>query len=175
MAAFVALLRAINVGGTGKLAMADLVKLCDKAGFKGAKTYIQSGNVVFDSSDGEAKVKATLEKALAAKLGKPVGVLLRSAAELDRVLAHNPFKQAPPNRVIVLFLDEAPAKDAVAGVKSPGGEKLVLRGRELYIHYPDGQGVSKLKVPLAREGTGRNLNTVTRLAEMARARSRSDA
>jgi uncharacterized protein (DUF1697 family) len=171
MAAFVALLRAVNVGGTGKLAMADLVKLCEKAGFKAVKTYIQSGNVVFDSSAGEARVKAALEKALAAKLGKPVGVLLRSGAELDRVLAHNPFKQEPANRVIVLFLDKAPEADALAGVKAPGGEELVLRGRELYIHYPDGQGVSKLKVPLAKVGTGRNLNTVAKLAEMARTRS----
>jgi len=171
MAAFVALLRAVNVGGTGKLAMADLVKLCVKAGFTDVKTYIQSGNVVFDSSASEARVKAALEKSLAAKLGKPVGVLLRSGAELDRVLAHNPFKQAPPNRVIVLFLDKAPAADALAAVKAPGGEELVLRGRELYIHYPDGQGVSKLKVPLAQVGTGRNLNTVAKLAEMARTRS----
>ena len=171
MAAFVALLRAVNVGGTGKLAMADLVKLCVKAGFTDVKTYIQSGNVVFDSSASEARVKAALEKSLAAKLGKPVGVLLRSGAELDRILAHNPFKQAAPNRVIVLFLDKAPAADALAGVKAPGGEELVLRGRELYIHYPDGQGVSKLKVPLAQVGTGRNLNTVAKLAEMARTRS----
>jgi uncharacterized protein (DUF1697 family) len=172
MAAFVALLRAVNVGGTGKLAMADLVKLCEKAGFKEVKTYIQSGNVVFESSASEARVKAALEKALAAKLGKPVGVLLRSGAELEKVLTHNPFKKAPPNRVIVLFLDEAPAPDALAGIKPPGREELVLRGRELYIHYPDGQGTSKLKVPLAKIGTGRNLNTVARLAEMARASDR---
>lgn len=172
MAAFVALLRAVNVGGTGKLAMADLVTLCEKAGFKRVKTYIQSGNVVFESSASEARIKAALEKALAIKVGKPVGVLVRSGAELDRVLAGNPFKKAPPNRVIVLFLDEAPEADVLEGVKAPGGEELVLRGRELYIHYPVGQGVSKLKVPLAKVGTGRNLNTVARLAEMARARMR---
>jgi uncharacterized protein (DUF1697 family) len=111
-----------------------------------------------------------LEKALAARMGKPVGVLVRTGAEIDRVLAGNPFKKAPPNRVIVLFLDEAPAADALAGVKAPGGEELVLRGRELYIQYPEGQGASKLKVPLAKVGTGRNLNTVARLAEMARSR-----
>jgi uncharacterized protein (DUF1697 family) len=170
MAAFVALLRAVNVGGTGKLAMADLVTLCEKAGFKRVTTYIQSGNVVFESRASEARIKAALEKALAIKVGKPVGVLLRSGAELDRVLAGNPFKKAPPNRVIVLFLDEAPEADVLEGVKAPGGEELVLRGRELYIHYPVGQGVSKLKVPLAKVGTGRNLNTVAKLAEMARPR-----
>jgi uncharacterized protein (DUF1697 family) len=171
MAAFVALLRAVNVGGTGKLAMADLVKLCEKAGFTDVKTYIQSGNVVFATRASEARVKAVLEKALAATMGKPVGVLLRSGAELERVLRDNPFKKAPPNRVIVLFLDKAPAADALAGVHAPGGEELLLCGREVYIHYPEGQGVSKLKVPLAKIGTGRNLNTVAKLAEMAQGRT----
>src|SRR5687767_8679285 len=131
MAAFVALLRAINVGGTGKLAMADLVKLCEKAGFTSVKTYIQSGNVVFQTSATEAKVKATLEKALAVKVGKLVGVLVRRAAELDSLLADNPFPDAPPNRVIVLFLDESLPKDALANVVPPTGEKLVAHGREL--------------------------------------------
>jgi uncharacterized protein (DUF1697 family) len=171
MAAFVALLRAINVGGTGKLTMADLVKLCEKAGFSGVRTYIQSGNVVFDSSATEARVKATLEKALAVKLGKPVGVFVRRAADLERVVADNPFRTAPPNRVIVVFLDEAPPKAALAAVTPPTGERLALHGRELYIHYPEGQGVSKLKVPFASAGTGRNINTVTRLAAMAAAAS----
>jgi uncharacterized protein (DUF1697 family) len=169
MAVFVALLRAINVGGTGKLAMADLVKLCADAGFTGATTYIQSGNVVFRSRANEAKVKTALERALAVKLGKPVGVLVRSAAELDQVVADNPFGDAPPNRIIVSFLDEAPPRAALAGVTSPGGEQLVLHGRELYIHYPHGQGPSKFKVPFAAVSTGRNLNTVTKLAAMARA------
>ncbi len=167
MTAFVALLRAINVGGTGKLAMTDLVKLCERAGLSGARTYIQSGNVVFHSSASEAKVKTLLEQALAAKLGKPVGVMLRRAAELDQVLANNPFKQAPPNRVIVMFLDTAPPKQAIAAVQPPAGEELVLRGRELYISYPDGQGASTLKVPFANIGTGRNLNTVSKLAALA--------
>jgi uncharacterized protein (DUF1697 family) len=173
MTGFVALLRAINVGGTGKLAMADLVKLCEKAGLSGAKTYIQSGNVVFSSSATEAKVKATLERALSVTLGKPVGVLLRRATELDRVLEKNPFKEAPPNRVVVMFLDEAPPRNAVAEVKSPAGEELVLYGRELYVHFPNGQGASKLKVPFANVGTGRNINTVTKLTAMAHALTES--
>src|SRR4051812_18614738 len=169
MTAFVALLRAINVGGTGKLAMADLTKLCEKAGWKRVKTYIQSGNVVFESGVSEAKVKAQLEKALAVKVGRPVGVLLRTGAELDAVLAHNPFADAPGNRVIVMFLDEAPPKSSIADVKTPDGEEIVLRGREVYIHFPNGQGTSKLKLPHTKVGTGRNINTVTKLAELARA------
>lgn len=167
MASFVALLRAINVGGTGKLSMADLRTLCETEGFRQVRTYIQSGNVVFTSSLAEAKIQSKLEKALAAKLGKPVGVLLRSGAELAKVLKQNPFKTPPPNRVMVLFLDEAPAKTALNGVVSTGGEELKLQGREIFIHYPEGQGTSKLKLPLFKAGTARNLNTVAKLAEMA--------
>lgn len=166
---FIVLLRAINVGGTGKLAMTELVKLCEKAGFAGAKTYIQSGNVVFKSGASEARVKSVLQKAVAAKLGKVAGVLVRTAKELDGVLSNNPFQSAPPNRVIVLFLDKPPAKGSVAHVEPPGGEELVLKGRELYLHFPNGMGQSKLKIPFANIGTARNMNTVTKLAAMARA------
>lgn len=169
MAGFVALLRAINVGGTGKLSMADLRRLCEKEGFQNVSTYIQSGNVVFTSPLAEAKVQAKLEKALAAKLGKPVAVLLRSRAELSKVLKQNPFKEAAPNRVLVLFLDAAPAKGALDDVTGPDGEELDLRGRDLFIHYPAGQGKSKLKLSLFKTGTARNLNTVAKLEGMARA------
>jgi uncharacterized protein (DUF1697 family) len=172
MSTFVALLRAINVGGTGKLAMADLVKLCEKAGFTDVKTYIQSGNVVFDSDASAAVVKATLEAALAEKVGKPVGVLLRTAAELQRVLADNPFSQASPSKVIVMFFDRKLPRTVLADVKTPGGEELGLHGREVFVHFPDGQGRSKLKVPFAAEGTGRNLNTIGKLAAIAQARRR---
>ncbi|HEY3448660.1 MAG TPA: DUF1697 domain-containing protein [Myxococcales bacterium] len=169
---YVALLRAVNVGGTGKLPMAELRALCEDAGFTGVSTYIQSGNVVLKSALPEKKVKATLEAALARKMGKPVGVSVRTGAELAAVLKANPFEKAQPNRVIVLFLDEVPAKGALDAVKIPGREQLSLKGRELFIHYPDGQGTSKLKLPLAKDGTGRNLNTVAKLAELARSTER---
>jgi len=166
---FAALLRAINVGGTGKLLMTDLVKVCEKAGFTDVKTYIQSGNVVFNAKGTAAKVQATLEKAIAVKVGKPVGVFLRTANELDAVLADNPYTAEPPNRVLVVFLGEQLPKDALATAKTPGGEQLALHGRELYIFYPLGLGVSKLKVPSMGAGTARNINTVTKLAAMAHA------
>lgn len=165
---FIALLRAINVGGTGKLPMSELVTLCEAAGFKGAKTYIQSGNVVFGSSLSEANVKAKLERALAAKMGKPFAALVRNHAELEAVVKRNPFKKAAPNRLLVVFLDEAPARDALAGLKIPAREEVKLDGREIFIHFPDGMGQSKLKIPLMKTGTGRNLNTVVKLVEMAR-------
>ncbi|NLH48918.1 MAG: DUF1697 domain-containing protein [Myxococcales bacterium] len=168
MQTFIALLRAINVGGTGKLPMADLVRICETAGFSDVKTYIQSGNVVFKSDLEAGAIQALIEDALAKKVGKPVGVQIRRAADFDRLLAENPFKKAPPNQVIVMFFDEPPPKDALAEIRSPGGEELQLRGRELYIHYPNGQGRSKLKIPFAAAATGRNINTVAKLAAMAR-------
>jgi uncharacterized protein (DUF1697 family) len=167
MTVFIALLRAVNVGGTGKLPMAELRALCEQHGFEDVRTYIQSGNVVFVSALAKDEVKAMLEAALAEKMGKPVGVLLRTRAELKAAYDHNPFPDADPKQVIVLFLDEKPKKGALDGVVIPGSERLELRGRELFIHYPDGQGSSKLKVPFAQVGTGRNLNTVAALIELA--------
>ena len=169
MTAFVALLRAVNVGGTGKLAMKDLCQLCLDAGFTHVTTYIQSGNVVFLAALSEAAVKTKLEKSVAARVGKPTGVLVRTAAQLEATVERNPFKSAPPTRVVVLFLDEAPAKSALAGVPMPSGEQVELAGRDVFIHYPAGQGTSKLKLPFAHAGTGRNMNTVAKLATMARA------
>lgn len=166
----VALLRAVNVGGTGKLAMADLARLCEQAGLRRPRTYIQSGNVVFDSDAAEDVVKATLEAALAAHVGKPVGVVVRDADALDRVVADNPFPGEPPSRVIVMFYDAAVPPSVVAATPTPGGERLVAHDREIYVLYPNGQGASKLKAPHADRGTGRNLNTVAKLAALARER-----
>jgi uncharacterized protein (DUF1697 family) len=169
MTAFVALLRAINVGGTGTLRMTELADLCNTEGLKRAATYIQSGNVVFESTLTEPKVKAKLEKALATKMGKKIDALVRTGEALDTVLKRNPFRDAAPNRVLVLFLDEAPNASALDALVIPGREEVALVGRELFVHYPDGQGKSKLRIPFAKTGTGRNLNTVTKLAAMARA------
>ncbi len=168
MHAYVALLRAINVGGTGKLAMADLRQLCERCGFRDVATYIQSGNVVFRSQLSETAVKQALEPALAKKMGKAFGVVVRTAAELLEVVEKNPFPDAAPHRVVIVFLDEPPPRNSLKGIVAPAGEELVLSGRELFIHFPNGQGQSKLKVPFQKAGTGRNLNTTRKLAAMAR-------
>jgi uncharacterized protein (DUF1697 family) len=168
MTAFVALLRAVNVGGTGKVPMTALRALCEQAGCTAVTTYIQSGNVVFTSKLAEPKVKAKLERALAAHMGKPVPVLVRSAAEMDECLARNPFHEHPGNRVIVFFLDDAPPRNALSALVAPDGEEAALGRREIYVHYPNGQGRSKLKLPAIALGTGRNMNTVAKLTEMAK-------
>ena len=168
--AYAALLRAINVGGTGKLAMTDLARLCEKQGFCAVKTYIASGNVVFTSPKPEAAVKAALERVLEEHMGKPVAVMVRSARELQATLDGNPFPKADPRKLLVMFYDEPLAKTALVGALTPDGEELSIRGRELFIHFPNGQGHSKIKLPkMTAGGTGRNLNTVTKLAAMTRA------
>ena len=166
MPVYVALLRAINVGGTGKLAMSDLHALCEAAGFEHVATYIQSGNVVFTSRSGMAEVQRRLETALAAKVGKPVGVHLRTPAELASVLERNPFPDVPGSQVLVLFLDHAPAPGALDDLVIPGRETVRLSGQEVFVHFPDGMGRSKLKIPYAKTATGRNVNTVAKLLEL---------
>jgi uncharacterized protein (DUF1697 family) len=167
MTAFIALLRAVNVGGTGKLLMTDLVGFCEDAGFMRAKTYIASGNVVFESDGSEAEVKAALEARLQAYAGKPVGVLVRTPGEMAAVLAGNPFPDAAPNRTMVIFLDEPPPADALERVTGQASEALALGTREIYVHYGEGMADSKLKIPAAKLGTARNLNTVAKLIALA--------
>lgn len=168
MTAYVALLRAVNVGGTGKLPMTELVAMCKKAGFENPKTYIASGNVVFKSSKSEKAVKAVLETAMADYAGKSVGVIVRTAKEMAAVRDANPFTSAPGNRVVAIFLDHAPPKDAIAEATHVNGEEITLGTREIFVRYTDeGMGNSKLKIPATKTGTARNMNTVTKLAEMA--------
>lgn len=168
MSVYVALLRAVNVGGTGKLPMAELRALCEQIGMKHVRTYIQSGNVVCASPLKAAQVAARIEQALAVKLGKACRVFVRTLPELERTEADNPFPEAEANRVLVVFLDEAPPPGALEAVVVPGRERLAIRGRELFVHYPDGMGQSKLKLPFAAVGTGRNLNTLRALIALAR-------
>jgi uncharacterized protein (DUF1697 family) len=167
MPAFIALLRAVNVGGTGKLAMSELKEMCEALGFGAVRTYIASGNVVFTSRKSESAIKTALEKRLKAYAGKPVGVAVRSAAEMAQVLADNPFPRAKPNRTVAIFLDGKPPKDTLAGVRGQKDEEIRLGRREIYVHYGDGMGQSKLVIPAAKAGTARNINTIATLAKMA--------
>jgi uncharacterized protein (DUF1697 family) len=167
VAAFIALLRAVNVGGTGKLPMTELKAMCETLGFAGVKTYIASGNVVFTSRKSESAVKKALEAALESYAGKPVGVMVRTVTEMQAVLANNPFPKLAPNRTVAVFLDSSPPADTLKGVKGRKDEKIALGRREIYIHYGDGMGQSKLVIPAAKAGTARNMNTVAALAKMA--------
>jgi uncharacterized protein (DUF1697 family) len=167
MAIFVALLRAVNVGGTGALPMAQLRNLCADLGWQAVRTYIQSGNVVFESASSEPILRDELQRALAAHAGRPIGVAIRKAADLKAILMANPFPDAKPAQVGVVFLSEPVPADMLAEASIPGPEEMRAIGREIFIHYPDGMGRSKLKLPLAaRNGTVRNVNTVAKLVAM---------
>jgi len=167
MAVFVALLRAVNVGGTGKLPMKDLKVLCVDAGFEAVQTYIASGNVVFRSTSGKRQVQRALESALHAYAGKPVGVVIRTRQEMAAVLQANPFPDAAPNHTLTLFLDRAVNKADIAAATGANNEAMALGKCEIYIHYRDGIATSRLKLPAAEEGTARNLNTVAKLVAIA--------
>jgi uncharacterized protein (DUF1697 family) len=169
MTSFVALLRAINVGGTGKLPMTDLKAMCEAAGFRSIRTYIASGNVVFESERPATAVRKELEERLLAYAGKPVGVMLRTAAEMAEVLARNPFPHAPANRTMAIFLDAAPPTTALDSVSGRVDEEVALGRREIYVYYGANMPRSKLKIPAAKGGTARNMNTVAKLASMAAA------
>ena len=168
MASFVALLRAINVGGTGKLAMTDLKAMCKAAGFRSIRTYIASGNVVFESDRSAAAVRKDLEERLLAYAGKPVGVFVRTAREMTDVLALNPFPDAAANRTMAIFLNAAPPPTALESVSGCVDEEVALGRKEIYVRYGADMGRSKLKIPAAKSGTARNMNTVAKLAAMAR-------
>lgn len=167
MHTYICLLRAVNVGGTGKLPMADLRAMCEAAGFGEVQTYIASGNVVLRSASTAKEVQATLEAALEQYAGKPVGVMIRTPSEMASVLDGNPFPDAAPNRVMTIFLNESPPPDALEFISGQNGEQLALGAREIYVHYGDGMGSSKLKIPAAKAGTARNINTVSKLVDMA--------
>ncbi len=164
---YVALLRAVNVGGTGKLPMKELKTMCEEAGFESVRTYIASGNVVFRSDDDPAKVKEILENRLADYAGKKVEVFVRTAREMRDLLEINPFPDEPGNKVAVFFLDRKPPSDLDGRAKGVDNETFRPAAREIFIHYPEGLGRSKLSFGSGIVGTTRNLNTVTKLAAMA--------
>lgn len=167
MTIYIALLRAVNVAGTS-LQMTELKSICENLGFTDVKTYIQSGNVLFRSDETEAKVAEKLDEALGRKFGKNPGVMVRSTEELEAIVQNAPFPEAKPNFLLVHFLPEKTPNDALDKMVAPDGEEAVVAGREIYVHYPIGSGKSKLKLPALKPGTSRNLNTVRKLAEMAR-------
>jgi uncharacterized protein (DUF1697 family) len=147
--------------------MADLRALCADAGFARVRTYIASGNVVLDSHAPPSAVKAELEARLLAHTGRPVGVIVRTAAEMAAVVQANPFPEAAPNRTVAIFLDDLPPPDALDHATGQKGEEMRLGVREIFVHYGAGMADSRLRIPAAAAGTARNMNTVARLVEMA--------
>lgn len=167
MTNYVAFLRAVNVGGTGKLPMSDLRKMCGKLGFADIQTYIASGNVVFTSEKTKQAVKTALEEKLRAYAGRPVGVFVRTASEIREILHKNPFPNKDAKRTVAIFLDRKPAKDSLTTAVGQNDEEMSIGSQEIYVYYRSGMGRSKLRIPAAKDGTARNMNTIRKMAELA--------
>lgn len=168
MPSYAALLRAVNLGPHNKMAKPVLIAAATALGYRKPRTYIASGNLLFEADLKEAEVKAALEARFAAHAGKPVPTIIRTAAELAAIRDANPFAAAPGNRVVAILLDTAPPPDALAHARHVAGEEVALGTREIYVRYTDdGMGQSKLVIPAGRAGTGRNMNTIAALAKLA--------
>jgi uncharacterized protein (DUF1697 family) len=180
LTSFVALLRGVNVGGNRKVAMSDLRALATSLGLGDARTLLQSGNLVFRSNvRSAAQLETLLENGAASRLGVETDFVVRSSAELDAIVARNPFpKEAErdPAHLAVVFLKTSPSASASKALQAAirGREVAQVDGRQAYIVYPDGMGTSKLTLPvidraLGTRGTARNWNTVLKLGALARA------
>ena len=167
MPRYVALLRGINVGGKHSVPMARLRALCESLGYADVTTYIQSGNVVFTAK--KTVVPGAFEKALTTEFGFEIPVVLRTRAELARVVDDDPFPKAERAHVHVGFLATKPAAAAVKAIDHDrfAPEGVVVKGCEVYYHLPNGMGRAKLPLHVDRQlkvpTTVRNWNTVTKL------------
>lgn len=167
MKTYVAFLRGINVGGDTALPMARLKSLCENLGLGKVRTYIRSGNVLFETEDSESMLVEQMEHALKKSEGKHIPVIVRTLDELKSIVTNNPFPKANPSQVgVMLFVNPVP-QDLLDAVTISGPEEVKISLREIYIYYPNGMGRSKFKLPKMEEtGTVRNINTVTKLANL---------
>ncbi len=177
MTAYAGMIRGVNVGGHNMLRMDDVRAVCASMSLNEARTYLQSGNVVFRSARKDAgRLARDIEEGLRKLAGVDVKVFLRTAAEMRAVIAGNPFPVGPkrdPSHLVVMFLASEPAAEGKAAVvkANAGPEEVHFAGRELYIYYSAGMGRSKLSGTLIERkigaaGTARNWNTVTKLLEL---------
>jgi uncharacterized protein (DUF1697 family) len=164
--AYVALIRAVNVAGTGKLPKDELKAMGEACGFGDVRTFINSGNLLFASSLAEGAVRTRVEEKLADFFGRPVPAFVRSAREMAEAVERNPFGDDKPSRVMAHFIDEAPAQAMLDEARDIIGERLALGPRLIYVSYGEGIGKTKLKLPAVKRGTARNMNSVARMADL---------
>jgi len=173
----ISMLRGINVGGHNIIKMEALRALYESLGMEGTQTYVQSGNVVFRTSERDAvRLAKKIQRGIEKNFNCSPEIILRSAAELADTIARNPFakrRDIEPAKLLVLFLASEPdaeARKKVLGIKTDP-EEMHISGREVYIYFPNGMGKTKLpwsKIDklLGSAGTGRNWNSVTKLLDM---------
>jgi uncharacterized protein (DUF1697 family) len=174
---WIALLRGVNVLGSRKLPMKDLIATLERAGFASVRTYIQSGNVVFQSAEGPARPLSTqIAQLIQKKFGFQPQVMVLSERELAAAVSGNPFPAAAVDHKLLhlFFLSERPSNpdlDSLARLKT-GSEAFVLKGAVFYLHTPQGFSISKVRSKIERclgvHATARNWRTANQLLEMSR-------
>lgn len=182
MPTYIALLRGINVGGHNKIAMTQLKVMLESMGLANAKTWLQSGNVVFETKkQSPAALEKSLETATKSQFDLSIDYVVRTAAEWKKVIAANPFQKeakTDPSHMVVAFMKSSPKPEAVKSLRAgiTGPEQVELKRNELYLIYPAGIGQSKLtntviEKKLGVRGTARNWNTILKLAALTQSDS----
>ena len=172
MTTYIALLKGINVGGNRRLPMADLKAALTDAGFGNVRTILASGNVVLDATETDpAALESRLASETRARLGVTTDYMVRDGDQWRAMIAANPFSDAaetdPAHLLVVVMKTQTEESKAKAYLDTyDGPERVAIIGREIFIHYPDGQGTSRLSIPRLGNGTARNWNTATRLAAL---------
>jgi uncharacterized protein (DUF1697 family) len=181
MQTYISLLRGINVSGQKKIRMADLRSLYESLGVENVQSYLQSGNVVFDSDEKDAhKLKQSIEVQIESDYGFSVPVLILTGDDFRRLIESKPFakeRNADPSRVLVTFLYEHPDHSKLGNLSIPENEtcNIVIEEDVIFLHCPDGYGRSKLsnnyfEKKLDMVATTRNWKTVNSLYEMMKER-----
>lgn len=170
MTAYIALLRSVNLLGRSSLKMDHLKAMAAELGLGSPRTFIASGNLIFTSSLAEYELIRILERRLEQHMGRPVRIMVRTAAEMDAVTRANPFPDGASNRTLAFFLNEPPPADWLSTVRHRADDERIAAGvREVYVAYGEkGIGQSRLRIPAAEAGTARNMNTIAKLAILAR-------
>jgi uncharacterized protein (DUF1697 family) len=169
---YVAFLRGINLGPTNKISMPELRKMAEDLGYSDVASYINSGNLIFTSPKKAATLEREIASGIAKRFGNSIDVAVRTPAQLKKILAENPYPDGSPSQVTVAFLTKAApveAKKKVAAIATDA-EPFTFAGSEVYVHYSNGMGRSKLAEKFSSvvgvSSTVRNINTVTKVLAM---------
>jgi uncharacterized protein (DUF1697 family) len=184
MTVYVSMLRAVNVGGSGRIKMEPLREAYESLGLRDARSLLQSGNVLFRSGiKSREQLSRRIMQEIDRRFGLEVEVLIRTLAEIESIFERSPIlsPRADLGKLLVMFLSKVPDARAQAALLKwhKGPEMLEIRGPEVYLYYPDGVGRSKLSTAvieshLDTSGTARNWNTLTKLLEAGRALERGN-
>jgi len=172
MGTYVAFLRGINLGPTNKISMPELRTIAEGLGYTEVATYINSGNLIFDSTQKPPTLEREIAAAIKDSFGLRIDLAVRTPAELKKLLADNPYPDGNPSQVTIAFLTKAaPAtgKEKVAAMATEA-EPFTFAGQDVYVHYSNGLGTSKLAEKFSAiigvSSTVRNINTVTKIVAL---------